>query len=237
MEFNLAQLEDILGTKIDDVKLFQTAFTHRSYLNEHSGYELPSNERLEFLGDAVLQLISSEFLYRTYAETEGVLTSYRSAIVCTESLAEEALRLNYGEFLFLSKGEEESGGRQRPYILANTFEAVLGALYLAKGYEFCRIFLEKELLYKTNSIINDDLYKDAKSMFQELSQERYSITPTYEVLDSWGADHEKTFKVGVYLNNDLYGEGEGKSKQKAQQAAAKSGLDKLRGQDNSKTIL
>lgn len=234
MEFKFEELEGVLKTKLQDKKLFQTAFTHRSYLNEHSNYELPSNERLEFLGDAVLQLISSEYLYKNYSETEGVLTSYRSAIVCTQSLADEALRLGYGEFLFLSKGEEESGGRQRPYILANTFEAVLGALYLEKGYELCREFLERELLYKTKNIISDDLYKDAKSMFQELAQEKYGITPTYEVIDSWGADHEKTFKVGVYLNNEIYGEGQGKSKQKAQQAAARAGLDKLKPEEPNK---
>ncbi len=228
MAIDLTKISTILGTNIEDEKLFQTAFTHRSYLNEHTSYELPSNERLEFLGDAVLQLISSEYLYNNFSESEGVLTSYRSAIVCTESLAKEALRLGYGEFLLLSKGEEDSGGRQRPYILANTFEAVLGALYLAKGYDYCREFLAKELLYKTSTIIKEDLYKDPKSMFQELAQERHGITPTYEVLESWGADHEKTFKVGVYLNNDLYGEGEGKSKQKAQQSAAKAGLDKFK---------
>jgi ribonuclease-3 len=228
MALDLVKLSQTLGIEVDDEKLFQTAFTHRSYLNEHLNYELPSNERLEFLGDAVLQLISSEYLYKNYNQTEGVLTSYRSAVVCTQSLADEALRLGYGEFLLLSKGEEESGGRQRPYILANTFEAVLGALYLYKGYEFCREFLARELLYKTDNIIKEDLYKDAKSTFQELAQEKYGITPTYEVLESWGADHEKTFKVGVYLNNDLYGEGEGKSKQKAQQAAARAGLEKLK---------
>lgn len=228
MVFNFAKAQEILQTELTNQDLFQTAFTHRSYLNEHGDYKLPSNERLEFLGDAVLQLLCSEYLYNTYSETEGVLTSYRSAIVCTQSLANEAERLGYGKLLFLSRGEEETGGRSRPYILANTFEAVLGALYFEKGLEFCREFLTRELFYKTPEIIQKDLYKDAKSMFQEMAQEKLNITPIYEVLESWGADHEKTFKVGVFLNNELYGEGEGKSKQKAQQAAASGALDKLR---------
>lgn len=227
MAFDIAKLEQILGVEIQDAGLFQTAFTHRSFLNEHSKYEFPSNERLEFLGDAVLQLLSSEYLYANYNNTEGILTSYRSAIVCTKSLADEALRLGFGTLLFLSRGEEESGGRNRPYILANTFEAVLGAIYLEKGLEFCKGYLAKELFYKTKQIVEEDLYKDAKSMFQELAQEKFNTTPQYEVIDAWGADHEKTFKVGVYINSELYGEGEGQSKQKAQQAAAKTALDKL----------
>lgn len=227
MSFNKAKAEEILNTKIKNVKLFETAFTHRSYLNEHPEYENPSNERLEFLGDAVLQLLSSEYLHNSYNEPEGVLTNYRSSIVCTKSLAAEAKRLGYGEILFLSKGEESSGGRTRPYILANTFESVLGALYLENGLDFCRTFVEKELLYKMDQIIKQKAYRDAKSNFQEISQEIKGITPEYKVLDSWGADHDKTFKVGVYLNDDLYGVGEGSSKQRAEQNAALDGLDKL----------
>lgn len=228
MIFDIKKLEKLLNTTIQDHELFQTAFTHRSYLNEHHEYKLPSNERLEFLGDAVLQLLSSEYLYKRYPESpEGDLTNYRASIVCTSSISEEARRLEYGNLLLLSNGEEATGGRGREYILANTFEAVLGALYLEKGLDFCQKFVETELLYKVEDIVATENYKDAKSRFQEQSQEKFGITPNYEVLDSWGADHEKIFKVGVYLDKKLYGEGEGKSKQKAEQQAAIAGLDNL----------
>lgn len=227
MAFDIKKVEEILNIKIENIVLFETAFTHRSYLNEHPDYTNPSNERLEFLGDAVLQLLSSEYLFNNYKSSEGILTNYRASIVCTSSIGEEAKRLGYGDLLYLSNGEEASGGRDREYILANTFEAVLGALYLEKGLDVCKTFVEKELLYKMNNIIKEQAYKDAKSMFQELSQDKVGITPTYEVLDSWGADHEKVFKVGVYLEKDLYGVGEGSSKQKAQQQAALNALDKL----------
>lgn len=228
-EFNIEKIGLIFKTKIKNVALFKTAFTHRSYLNEHPQYENPSNERLEFLGDAVLQLLSSEFLFNTYPESpEGDLTNYRAAIVCTSSLAEESLRLGYGEFLLLSHGEEQTGGRTREYILANTFEAVLGALFMEKGIEFCKKFVTKELLYKIEGIIDQDKYKDAKSKFQEMAQERYGATPNYDVLEAWGLDHEKTFKVGVFINKEKFGEGEGKSKQKAEQAAAVNALDKIK---------
>lgn len=227
MAFDIKRVEKILNIKIQNIVLFETAFTHRSYLNEHPEYLNTSNERLEFLGDAVLQLLSSEYLFNNYKSSEGVLTNYRASIVCTASLAEESRRLGYGDLLYLSNGEEVSGGRDREYILANTFEAVLGALYLEKGLEFCKSFIEKELLYKMDNIIKEQAYKDAKSIFQELAQEKVGITPSYEVLDSWGADHEKVFKIGVYLEKDLYGIGEGSSKQKAQQQAALNALDKL----------
>lgn len=225
----IKEVEKVLGTKIKGTTLFTVAFTHRSYLNEHPKYKNPSNERLEFLGDAVLQLLSSEFLYNKYPESpEGDLTNYRAAIVCTKSLAKEAKRLGYGAFLLLSNGEEATGGRNREYILANTFEAVLGALYLEQGIEFCKEFVEKELLYKLEDIVKNKKYKDAKSDFQEMSQEKKSVTPVYKVLDSWGLDHEKTFKVGVFLENEEWGVGEGKSKQKAEQQAALNALDKLK---------
>lgn len=227
-EFNLKKAEKTLKIKIKDETLFETAFTHRSYLNEHPKYENPSNERLEFLGDAILQHLSSEYLFKAYpGDPEGHLTNYRSAVVNTVSLGQEAKRLRYGELLLLSKGEEATGGRNREYILANTFEAVLGALYLQEGLEHCKKFVEKELFYKVEHIIEDELYKDSKSKFQEQSQEAKGVTPVYKVLDAWGADHEKTFKVGVYLEDELFGEGEGGSKQKAEQKAAIKGLDRL----------
>lgn len=228
MSLDFKKLEKILDIKIKNKDYFTTAFTHRSYLNEHSDYEFDSNERLEFLGDAVLQLLSSEFLFEKYPnQPEGKLTNFRAALVCTPSIGKEAKRLGYGEFLLLSNGEEATGGREREYILANTFEAVLGAIYLDSGLDKCRQFTEKELLYKLDDIVTNESYKDAKSKFQELSQEKLGITPSYKVLDSWGLDHEKTFKVGVFLDETQYGEGQGGSKQKAEQKAAKNGLDKL----------
>ena len=219
---------ETLKDKIKNSDLFKTAFTHRSYLNEHSEYKNPSNERLEFLGDAVLQLLSSEYLYKNYPDRpEGELTNYRSALVNTRSLASEAKRLGYGELLLLSKGEETSGGRESEYILANTFEAVLGAFYLEDGLDFCREFVERELLYKVGEIVQKKLYKDSKSVLQEAAQEKFGVTPQYKLLDTWGADHEKMFKIGVFIDGKPFGEGEGNSKQKAEQLAAIKGLDKL----------
>ncbi|MBD3366417.1 ribonuclease III [candidate division WWE3 bacterium] len=221
------KLGEILEIEIKKENLFTKAFTHRSYLNEHPTYEFPSNERLEFLGDAVLQLISSEYLFGKYENPEGDLTNFRAALVCTKSLAQEARRLGYGDFLLLSKGEEATGGRNRQYILANTFEAVLGAIYLQEGLETCQEFVTRELLYKADKIIEEETYKDAKSQFQEEAQEKLGVTPQYKVLDSWGPDHEKQFKVGVYLAREEYGVGQGSSKQKAEQQAAVKALDKL----------
>ncbi len=230
MTIELDKLASVLKIKISDIDLFVTAFTHRSYLNEHHDYKNPSNERLEFLGDAVLQLLSSEFLFNKFPESpEGELTNFRSAVVCTDSLADESRRLGYGQFLLLSNGEEATGGRDRDYILANTFEAVLGAIYLENGLDECREFVNKELLYKVEDMVKNNAYKDSKSKFQEEAQERYGVTPTYTVVDSWGLDHEKTFKIAVYVGKDLWGEGEGKSKQKAEQNAASEGLNKLLG--------
>lgn len=229
MGFSKEKAEEILDIKIKDENLFRTAFTHRSYLNEHPDYKNPSNERLEFLGDAVLQLLSSQFLFDNYPnDPEGQLTNFRSAMVNTKSLGKEAKRLGYGSLLLLSNGEEASGGRDREYILANTFESVLGAIYIENGLEHCRKFVEKELLYKLPDVVENRLYMDAKSTFQEVAQEKTGLTPSYRVQDAWGADHNKSFKIAVYIGDELYGEGEGKSKQKAEQNAAQEGLDKIR---------
>jgi len=234
MTFEFKKFQKELKVELKNETLFKTAFTHRSYLNEHPGYENDSNERLEFLGDAVLQLLSSEFLFQNYpGAPEGDLTNFRSAVVCTGSLAAEAKRLAYGKFLLLSNGEESTGGREREYILANTFEAVLGAFFLEKGLDYCRKFIENELLYKVEEIIKTEGYKDAKSKFQELAQEKKAITPSYEVLKSWGPDHEKKFKVGAYLGKKLWGEGDGNSKQKAEQQAAFAALQKILEEDGN----
>lgn len=228
MPFDFKKTQEILKTKLINENLFKTSFTHRSYLNEHPDYENESNERLEFLGDAVLQLLSSAYLYEHYrGSPEGDLTNYRSSVVCTPSIAAEAKRLGYGEMLLLSNGEEATGGREREYILANTFEAVLGALYFEKGLDFCKEFVERELLYKIEGVVTKEEYKDAKSLFQEASQDRYSVTPMYKILDSWGPDHEKIFRMGVYLNDEEWGMGEGKSKQKAEQDAAEKALENM----------
>jgi len=220
------ELEHNLKIKFNDPELLKNAFVHRSYLNEHPAFELKSNERLEFLGDAVLELLTSEKLYHSYPERpEGDLTNFRAAVVCTTSLAEESRRLDLGNYLYLSKGEEESGGRDREYILANTFEALLGAIYLDQGLEACRQFLEENLFYKISDIVSSKKYRDAKSTFQEITQEEVGITPTYKVLGEWGPDHAKRFKMGVYLNERLVGTGEGSSKQEGEQAAAKNALE------------
>jgi len=210
------------------MKPSEIAFIHRSYLNEHSDPSLESNERLEFLGDAVLQFLSSEYLYNKYPQRpEGELTAIRSALVCTTSLAEESKKIGYGNQLKLSVGEEETGGREKDYILANTFEAVLGALYLEEGIKACRVFLEEGLLTKTEKIIKEKKYIDFKSHFQEVAQAKLGITPNYKVLKEWGPDHEKTFAVAVFIGNKEWGRGEGGSKHRAEIAAAKDGLSHL----------
>jgi ribonuclease-3 len=235
MSFNFKKIQDTLQTKLKDEELFKTAFTHRSYLNEHPEHKNESNERLEFLGDSVLQLLSSEFLHNHYLKSpEGDLTNFRSSVVCTPSIGEEAKRLGYGEMLFLSNGEEATGGREREYILANTFEAVLGALYLDQGLDVCREFVNRELMYKIDSVVKNQEYKDAKSLFQEAAQEKIGVTPVYKIVDSWGPDHEKSFKVGVYLSEEQWGLGEGKSKQKAEQDAAEKALEKIHSSKEQK---
>jgi ribonuclease III len=225
---DFTEIETKLGLKFKNKELLRTAFTHRSYLNENPNYSNSSNERLEFLGDAVLQFLSSEYLYNKYEQyTEGYLTSFRASIVNTDSLAYEAARLNYGAYLLLSKGEESGGGRNRPYILANTFEAVLGALYLEADIDKCRKFLQKNLFYKIEEIVEKGDYRDKKSLFQELAQEKTGITPHYEVMNEWGPDHDKKFNVGVFLGNKKIAEGEGTSKQKAEINAAEKAIEVL----------
>jgi ribonuclease-3 len=223
---NTTELERTVNHSFKNKELLKTALTHRSYLNEHSSYKNPSNERLEFLGDAVLQFLISEYLYQNYPTSpEGMLTNFRAATVCAPALAAESGRLNFGQYLLLSKGEEASGGRQKEYILANTFEAILGALYLdSQDLDFCRRYLTKNLFYKIRELVSAEKYKDAKSQFQELSQEKRSITPSYKVLKEWGLDHDRQFLVGVYLKKELVAEGQGPSKQKAEQAAAEKAL-------------
>lgn len=203
------------------------AFIHRSYLNENPHLKLSSNERLEFLGDAILSFLVSSYLYKKFPHlNEGELTSLRSALVKTEMLASLAKRLNLGEELKLSRGEEESGGRKNASILANTTEALIGALYLDQGLTAVLKFLEKNLLPELSEIIKTGAYKDPKSTLQEIVQEKKQVSPTYKILKSEGPDHAKIFEVGVFLGNRLLGKGTGKSKQKAEQEAAKAALEK-----------
>lgn len=225
-DHNLERLEKELGIAFQDQELLKTAFVHRSYLNEKIGWHLPSNERLEFLGDAVLQLVVSEHLYKTYPEDpEGQLTNYRASIVNAKTLSKVSGQLGLGEYLFLSKGEEASGGRQRPYLLANTFEALLGVIYLDQGLEVARQFVHDHIIPHLGDIIAQNLYKDFKSRLQEVSQEKLAVTPVYKVLEEAGPDHAKQFKIGVHLGDELAGQGEGSSKQSAEQEAARSALE------------
>ncbi|MEX0933350.1 MAG: ribonuclease III [Candidatus Paceibacterota bacterium] len=206
--------------------ILQQAFVHRSYVNENKKLGFGHNERLEFLGDAVLELVVTDELYKKYPKkTEGELTAVRAAIVNTHSLSDAAKKLGMEDFLLLSKGEAKSTGRSRSYILANTFEAVVGALYTDQGYETARTFIENNLFYKIEPIIKDKLWIDAKSFFQEKAQEIYNTTPEYRVLNETGPDHDKAFTMGVFVGPKLFGEGSGASKQDAEQNAARAALD------------
>ncbi len=227
MVFNKAEIEKIIGIKFNDEELIKTACTHRSYLNEHRSTVKQHNERLEFLGDAVLELVVTDYLYKNYpAKPEGVLTSWRAALVKTESLAELAEKLELGQFLLMSRGEAKSGGRTRMALLANMIEAVIGAIYLDQDYETAAKFITDNIIVKLEDIIKTGTYIDAKSKFQEISQEREGITPHYEVTKEEGPDHDKTFTMAVYLNKKKWGEGSGNSKQAAQQSAATAALKK-----------
>jgi len=219
-------LEKKLGLKFGNKDLLRQAFTHRSFLNENPDSKLEHNERLEFLGDAVIELIVTAHLYSDYPEkAEGDLTNWRAALVNAKMLSATAEKLGFNDFLLLSRGEGKELGKARTYILANTFEALLGAIYLDSGYGPCDEFIKKHLLTELREIIKTGSYKDAKSKFQEQAQEKVSVTPNYKVIKESGPDHEKKFMVGVYLNDELVAEGEGLSKQEAEEDAAKSALD------------
>lgn len=207
-----------------DIELLITAFTHRSYLNEHRKTAASHNERLEFLGDAVLELVVTEYLYAGYSEPEGVLTNWRSALVRTESISEAASRLGFEPLLRLSRGEKRGSERARQQILANCYEAVVGALYLEKGYAAAKAFIEKSLLPMFDEILQSGSWQDPKSRLQELVQNREGFTPMYKVLSEEGPDHDKKFTVGVYVSDEKRGEGEGASKQAAQVMAATQAL-------------
>lgn len=215
---------DTLGFEFDKIELLLTAFTHRSYVNEHKKSTKEHNERLEFLGDAVLELAVTNYLYRNFAEPEGILTSWRSALVRTESISDAGKKLGYEPLIRMSRGEKQGSDRARAQILANSFEALIGAIYLDKGYDTAEKFIEKNILSKLEGILNDESWRDPKSHLQEMSQSVDSMTPQYRVLEEIGPDHEKVFRLGVYVGDNLMGVGEGPSKQIAQQQAATAAL-------------
>lgn len=224
---DLTKLETALGVRFDNKDLLEQALVHRSYLNENPRFRLFHNERLEFLGDAVLELIVTEALYEKYPDKpEGELTSLRAALVNAIMLSGVAQELGLNDFLLLSRGEAKDVGRARQYILANTFEALIGAIYLDRGYPAAHDFVSSALMPRLEEVMAQKLYEDPKSRFQEEAQERVAITPTYEVIREWGPDHNKHFVVGIYLASELVAEGEGPSKQAAQEAAAQLALDK-----------
>ncbi|MBP9771961.1 MAG: ribonuclease III [Candidatus Pacebacteria bacterium] len=220
------QFEASIGITFTDKRLLETAFTHRSFINEHKKKDREHNERLEFLGDAVLELVVTEFLYAKYPKkTEGDLTSYRAGLVNTSTLSTVATGLGMNDYLLLSKGETKDVGRARQYILANTFEAFTGALYLDAGYDAAKGFIEAHLLPLTEDIVGKHLWQDAKSRFQEMAQDKAGITPSYKTVHEEGPDHDKKFTVGVFLGEEKIGEGAGNSKQEAEQAAAHAALE------------
>lgn len=209
-----------LGFEFKDINLLVTALTHRSYVNEHKQSAREHNERLEFLGDAVLELVTSDFLYRNFKQPEGIMTAWRSALVRTESIGASGEALGYGPLVRLSKGEKHGSDRAHAVILADCFEAVIGAIYLDQGYETAKDFIAKHILVKIDKIIEEGTWRDPKSYLQELAQHHDAATPSYHVINENGPDHDKTFEVGVYVAKQLKGIGTGHSKQEAEGNAA-----------------
>jgi ribonuclease-3 len=225
-EEKISELEKKIGIKFKKHDLLLQALTHRSYLNENPKWHLDHNERLEFLGDAVLELVVTEYLYNKYPNPEGDLTNWRASLVNAIMMAKVSAKIDLNEYLLLSRGESKDVGRARQYILANALEAVIGAIYLDRGYETASDFISRFIIGELPKILEEKAYKDYKSLFQERAQDEAGITPTYEVMKEWGPDHAKHFRIGVFLEKDLIGEGEGPAKQDAQQEAAKDALEK-----------
>ncbi|OGN32013.1 MAG: ribonuclease III [Candidatus Yanofskybacteria bacterium RIFCSPLOWO2_02_FULL_45_18] len=221
---DISELENAIGIKFKNKDLLLEALTHRSYLNENKDWRVNHNERMEFLGDAVLELVVTEFLFKNYPNPEGEMTNWRAALVNANMLSQITNEFSLDKYVSLSRGEAKDTGRARQYILANAIEALIGAIYLDQGYKKSGEFIEHFVLGKLPQIIEKKLYRDAKSFFQEQAQERVGITPTYEVLEEWGPDHARNFKVGAFLEKEMAGEGEGPSKQEAQQLAAENAL-------------
>lgn len=222
------KLEEQIGITFKDYHLLRQAFVHRSYLNEHRESQLGSNERLEFLGDAVLELVVTEYLFSNFQNPEGELTNWRSALVKGEMLAKISTELKLGEYLFLSHGEEKSGGRTKDYLLANTFEALIGVIYLEMGYQVAQVFVGKFLLVHLKDILDTGGHIDSKSHLQEIAQEKVGVTPSYELQTEEGPDHDKIFTMAAYIGNRMVGKGKGGSKQLAEQKAAEDALKRLK---------
>lgn len=222
---NIEELEKKIKIKFKNLDLLRTAVTHRSYLNENRGYKLDQNERLEFLGDAVLELIVTEYLYENFPNPEGELTNWRASLVNKDMLSKVSKKLDVESFLLMSRGEAKDTGRARNYLLANAMEAIIGAVYLDQGYEAARVFISEKILTELKEIIEKKLYLDPKSYFQEEAQDRVGITPSYKVISETGPDHDKKFIVGVFLGDEEVAQGEGASKQEAQREAARQGIE------------
>ncbi len=222
------EVEAITGQPPKNLDLYISSFTHRSYLNEHRGFHLPHNERLEFLGDAVLELVSTEYLYNNYEHSEGELTNFRSALVNYKMLSDIARRLGLEKFLLMSRGEAKDTGRARQVILANCIEALIGALYLDLGYEATKQFIIKEVLVELPGVITGGTYLDPKSKLQEIVQDKWGITPTYGVISESGPDHDKIFVVAAFMGDKEIGRGEGPSKQEGEISAAENALTNLK---------
>jgi ribonuclease-3 len=221
---NLEQLQKNLAIEIQNPDFFQEALTHRSYLNEHKEYGHPHNERLEFLGDAVLELAVTKYLFDHFDNPEGELTSFRAALVNGDMLGKIGYDLGVEKFLLMSRGESKDTGRARNYLVANAMESIIGALYIDQGYDAAKNFIERQIVSHLDEVLAEKLYTDPKSRFQELAQEKTGVTPGYRVLKEWGPDHDRHFIAGVFLGEELVAEGEGVSKQDAQREAARLGL-------------
>jgi ribonuclease-3 len=215
---------ETLGFEYSNIDYLITALTHRSYVNEHKKSVSEHNERLEFLGDAVLELVVTDYLFKNHNEPEGVLTSWRAALVCTESIGAAGEALGYESLIRMSRGEKKGSARARQQILANAFEALIGSIYLERGYDGAAVFINKHILSKLDGILNSGSWRDPKSHLQEVSQRIDNETPSYRVLEETGPDHDKTFTLGVFVGNKMMGEGTGPSKQVAQQQAARAAL-------------
>ena len=220
-----------LGYDFENIDLLVTALTHRSYLNEHKKSASEHNERLEFLGDAVLELVTTDFLFSNYDKPEGILTAWRSALVRTESIGAAGERLGYEKLIRMSRGEKQGSARARQQILANAFEATTGAIYLDKGYEAARKYITDNILSTLPQILEEESWRDPKSYLQEISQARDGFTPIYKVLKEDGPDHDKNFTLGVFVGDKKMGEGEGPSKQIAQQEAAREAIRKYKNNE------
>ena len=229
VEKKFPQFEKLIGIKFKNQEYLIQAFVHRSFLNEHHEFPLGQNERLEFLGDAVVELVVTEYLFNEYGNPEGELTNWRAALVNAKMLASVAYEMGAEPYLFLSHGEsKDAGTKAREYIMANVFESLVGAIYLDQGYDVVKKFIDRWVISKLSHVLENGLYMDAKSRFQESAQEIIGVTPTYRVLEEEGPDHAKNFKVGVFIEKELIGTGVGSSKQEAQTDAAEAAL-KIKG--------